>query len=246
MTTSVWEFLISGFRHKLYNQPASWNGFTFEMLDDWAGQLRFDESIDANNQLASSTIEEKVDEFVRSLRFKYQWNLSWRITARPSPAEESRSHIDLISTVAISSWLSAEVSPGQPPPEMPAMHYEKERFVRTFVEAANFDEYVEEQLRRYFLIMEELWSQKEPSWRRDALINEGDYDEILKVRNFVSHAVCHDKNVVQFISANLPSAIIAESTRGAVRFERTVEHRNFVSRYSSRAQDIARKLIESA
>ena len=240
----VWEFEISGFGRKLYNQTASWNGFTFDMLDERTALIRFDESIDADNPLDSSKIQEKVDAFVRSLRFKYQWNLIWRLTARPLPVEKPSPHMDVISTVAISSWVATEVCPGEPPCEMPAMSSEKERFVRTFVEAANFPEYVEEQLRRYFLILEELWPQKRSNLPHNVLVNEADYDELLKVRNFVSHAVCHDESVVQFISANLPSAITADGTRKAVRFERTVEHRNFVSPYSVRAQDIARKLIE--
>ena len=107
---NVWEFEISGFGRKLYNQTASWNGFTFDMLDERTALIRFDESIDADNPLDSSKIQEKVDAFVRSLRFKYQWNLSWRPTTRPLPVERPNSPIDVISGVAISSWTSAEAS----------------------------------------------------------------------------------------------------------------------------------------
>jgi hypothetical protein len=66
------------------------------------------------------------------------------------------------------------------------------------------------------------------------------------LRDFISHPVCRNQQLCEFIASNLPNAVIS-TTPWEVRFDRTnLEHRNFVGRYDPKARSVANTLLDTA
>ncbi len=128
-----------------------------------------------------------------------------------------------------------------PPDKMPSIPLECERWVLTWSEVQGLPQkHVDEQLKREYLILEELWADYTPSRKDDKL-----FEDIKLIRNFVSHPICDRTNVVKLVSQELSSASMTYRGKPAVRYERqNIDHRNYVCRYEALAHAFARQLIE--
>lgn len=128
-----------------------------------------------------------------------------------------------------------------PPDKMPSIPLECERWVLTWSEVQGLpQEYVDEQLKREYLILEELWGNYPASLKDDE-----QFKKIKLIRDFVSHPSCDNKDIVKLVSQYLPSAIMTYRGKSAVRYERqNIYHRNYVCQYEALAHAFARQLIE--
>ena len=123
------------------------------------------------------------------------------------------------------------------PQSMPFVPLKFERHILTIIQAEELndqnDYYEDEQLKRWFLILEELVSRED--------LRE---DPVKFVRDFVSHPVCKSKELVDFIKQHLPSAVDHRNGREVVIFKRNEPlHRAFVSKYQNIARQWAKNLV---
>jgi hypothetical protein len=132
-----------------------------------------------------------------------------------------------------------QASPISLPQKMPYVPLNLKRHILMITQAERLDDYCEnyqaEQLKLWFLILEELESNKKDS----------EYHNIKCVRNFVSHDVCYHDNLIEFLKKELPSAVYIESGKEKARFYRDDKlHIALVSKYQSKARCRARKLVK--
>ena len=249
MTTQSIEiaYRIRGLTRRLYNATPNWPDCTLEQKDDFEVILRISEDRLTPGTDLNLTIAH-IDGRVRQLVLAWELQFGCRLELHRAniawprfPEENGRAMLG--SMAVLSDHPSAHVIPPTPPAEMPQAPFAAERWIKTLAEAGDFGAYVEEQLRRHYLIIEELWGKYR--FRFDATAQEK-YGEIKLVRHFVSHAECHGEEVLKFISSQLPSAVVAGTIEPTVRFDRNVEHRNFVARYEISSGEIARKLVQFA
>ena len=242
-------YYVRGFQQTVYAPIPEWPGCVFEQNDNLDVTLRIKESgltPDTNLDSLIALVDARVRQLVLAWEFQYgrRLQLTRRNIAWPSFPENDGT-IKASDTVALSDYAEAKIVFAPPPQQMPQVPFAAERWIRTFAEAGDFEDYVEEQLRRHYLIIEELLdkhgSKLDP-------VDQKRCEEIGLIRDFVSHAECdRNRKLVDLISAQLPSAIVAGRSKQTVRFDRlSTEHRNFVARYEVDSRRIARKLIELA
>ena len=73
-----------------------------------------------------------------------------------------------------------------------------------------------------------------------------DYKNIKHVRNFVSHPMCYDSNLINFLNNELPQSVYTnDAGRDEAKFKREEpSHIAFVSKYQNKARRWAKKLVE--
>ena len=241
-------YLVRGFHRLLYVPPPQWPGCHFEQGENLDATLRI-----AQTEVAPGTDLDTLialtDARMQQLVLAWELSLGQRLQLR-------RLHVSLPRLpvmkggatsqdgVSFSDRCEATIIHAAAPVQMPQIPLAAERWVRTLAEAGDFGGYVEEQLRRHFLIIEELW---ETYGSRFDNADQAKCKEIRCVRNFVSHYDCTREPVLGFIIINLPSAEVQRSSHRAVRFDRTSqEHRTFVARFAVDSERIARRLVELA
>lgn len=240
---------VRGFRQTVYVPVPEWPGCVFEQNDNLDVTLRIKESgLTPDTDLDSliALVDARVRQLVLAWEFQYgrRLQLTRRNIAWPSFPQEDGT-VNISDTVAVSDRAHAEIVFAPAPQQMPQVPLGAERWIRTFAEAGDFEDYVEEQLRRHYLVIEELRD------KQGSELDPGDQqrcEEISLIRDFVSHAECdRNRKLVDLISAQVPSAVVAGRSKPTVRFDRlSTEHRNFVARYEVDSRRIARKLIELA
>ena len=241
-------YCIRGFRRKLYVPLPEWPGCLFEQdenLDVLVRVLEAGVSPDTDFPSAIAASDARVRQLVLAWELRYacplritRLNIVWRAF----PATDGS--VAIGDTVMLRDQSEADIVYAPPPELMPQAPLGAERWIRTFAEAGDFSDYVEEQLRRHYLVIEELWGIYALKFDAADQANRGD---IGLIRHFVSHAECKGEKVVQLISAHLSSAVVSGRSKPTVRFDRlSVEHRNFIARYAVDSDRIARKLIELA
>jgi hypothetical protein len=110
-----------------------------------------------------------------------------------------------------------------------------------WTEANKLQAYVEEQLRRHYLIIEELWGEFQHTFGADV----GERKKRVKlIRDFVSHESCCKRDVIALVESDLASAVVSVQGKKRVRFLRNVEHRNFVGRFEVISRGLARSLVD--
>ncbi len=119
-----------------------------------------------------------------------------------------------------------------------------ERLIGIFSLAEDFSGpyLVEHQLRNYFLIMEELCDEK-----MDKTSSKPDfYNDLKKVRDFVSHGICDYNNTRSFILEKFPELeVMGENGKKYIRFDRTQDsHINFISTYRDKAYFWVKEQLE--
>lgn len=239
---------ITGFDRILYSQKPSWENCEFSMEEENRAVLRvWEDKIYNKDQLqqAKTRLERKVKSFILAMEFALSCPLQYRVLHEKRPAITAEDGtIELIEVVSVKDEAVSSVAPSMPPKEIPALPLECERWVLTLAEAHRFGDYVEEHLKREYLIIEELW----PEFKNeidDANASQELINKIRWTRNFVSHQICHDEKVVDHVLRELPSAAWYEGKELRVKFiSSDVSHRCYVSRYEVKAREIARLLVE--
>lgn len=236
---------ITGFDRVMYDTTAMWPGCEFAMVSADKGKVRFwEEGVTTSEQLqaAKDRIRDKLKAFTLALQLERRrlLHVSPPIVKDPQLPSDG---LTLTASANLDIRLNAEVihAPRLPPRSMPSAPLECERWILTLAEAASFEGFVEEQLRRHFLIIEELWPEFVHEFD-DA--PKRDYHEIRLIRNFVSHPVCEDKHVVTFIAKHFPKGIQKIDGKDMAVFQRKVTHRNFVARFEVKSRGLAGLLVE--
>jgi hypothetical protein len=237
---------IIGFDGFLYNQQPSWQNCEFSMEKENVAMLRiWEDGINDSSQIeiAKNRIEQRVKSFILALEFSLSLFLTSTKKRIDIPAITTEDGAQDISETNFSiDEVSASVSPAMPPEEMPSLPLECEPWILTLAEVKLFEQCVEEQLKRHYLIIEELWNDFEQEFdtaTRDIT------DQIKLVRDFVSHAECYSEKVKNFVSNYLPTSIQHDGNNYSVKFFRNDNnHRNFVARFEEKSREIARILVE--
>lgn len=247
MTNATLEitYLIRGFRQIVYRPGPDWPGCSFEQDGNFDVTLLIAEA-DLTPETDVGCLIDISDRRARQLVLAWELQHGHRLelirrnTALPAFPERDGA-VEAVDTLMISDRAEAEIVFAPAPGQMPQVPIMAERWIRTFAEAGDFSDYPEEQLRRHYLVIEELWGTRVSVF---SVQDQAKRVDIGLVRDFVSHAECDRKKVVAFISAHLPSAIVAGRTAPTVRFDRlSIEHRNFVGRHIPDSERIARELI---
>lgn len=138
--------------------------------------------------------------------------------------------------------MTVSVSQLPLPLQMPNIPLSLERYILTIIQAEELDgyeqNYEDEQLKRWFLILEELETDK----------STNDYKEIKVMRNLVSHSKCdHLKpEEIEFLEKELPCSVyINPPDKKEARFDRANNlHIALVSKYQNKARRRARDLVK--
>ena len=138
--------------------------------------------------------------------------------------------------------LSASMysSPVPLPQNMPSVPLILERHILTVLQAEALDSksehYADEQLKRWFLIIEELHLNQ----------SDQDYKDLKYARNFVSHPRSKFMDTVAFLKRELPSSVYIANGREEASYRRQdLEHHAFVSKYETIAREWAKRLVEN-
>lgn len=149
------------------------------------------------------------------------------------------------------NWISADIaaatcrasgsiSPAPLPQKMPLVPLILKRHILNIVQAeeldVNSEHYEDEQLKRWFLIIEELEAQQ----------NVQTYKDLRSARNFVSHPTSNATETIMFLKRELPSSVYVNSCgQEEARYQRDdPTHRAFVSKYKTMARKWAKGLVE--
>jgi hypothetical protein len=129
------------------------------------------------------------------------------------------------------------VSPSPLPSQMPFIPLSLQRHVMTIIQAEELEQqnlnYEDEQLKRWFLLLEELYEDK----------NDVNYNHIKYVRDFVSHPKCNSSKIIEFLKKQFPESVNQSGTEAIFKRDKQ-SHINFVSRYQYKARNIAKLLVK--
>ncbi|MCI5136935.1 MAG: hypothetical protein D3922_00640 [Candidatus Electrothrix sp. AR1] len=142
----------------------------------------------------------------------------------------------------IQLMLTVDAQPISLPVDIPSIPLACRRYVLTSIQAEELDEYSEdyqdEKLKRWFLILEELVEGE--------IKDKPEYKDIKYARDFISHPVCNNKNIISFLKTNLPGFVTCnKDNQSGAQFSRDdPSHLSLVSKYEKKARDWAKTLIE--
>ena len=128
--------------------------------------------------------------------------------------------------------MTEHLSPTRLPQNMPTIPSDLHRMAETLVAADELSKYPDLVMKLAFIILEDLKG-----------LSNLDVDEVnmKHVRDFVSHPICGNQQLIAFIDAELPSARVTEG----VQFRRNDrEHIAFVAKYAYPALQRAKALVE--
>ena len=236
---------VKGFNWRLLQEKAVWDNFQFSMPDEENGIIEaWIENIEVAEKVkpALKSLEERITRFVLALELKVCRELKWKVTQTTLPPYlTDNENIQLSDHVELTDKVTCSAAGGAPPSQFPEIPIEAERWVQTLVEACKFHGYVDEVFRREFFIIEELWNEFSLSFspqERDERKN------LKRIRDFISHGLCRNPDVIALVRQGLPQAFHSDNNGEYVRFERNIEHRNFIARFQSKTREFARKLVE--
>ena len=141
---------------------------------------------------------------------------------------------------ALQCNMKMDIQPSSLPTKMPNIPLILKRYILTIIQAEDLDEnsenYQDEKLKRWFLILEELEENK----------NTSNYIDIKCARHFVSHRACNGQEVINFLKRELPSSVyINDDEKEEARFLRdNPSHISLISQYENKARNWARNLIK--
>lgn len=96
-------------------------------------------------------------------------------------------------------------------------------------------EYPDDMLKRWSLILEEIESDK----------GNADFANIMAARDFVSHSMCNRKKPINLLQRELPESVsVNDKNEKEARFDRgNQKHIQLVKKYANKAEERARKLL---
>lgn len=234
---------IEGFDRILYEKTAQWDKCTFSMNDSHSAQVEiWENDLDTREKLkiADIQVQEKLHRLILAIEWAYGQELKTKIIKVCAPSfVDDNNIIDISESFRLVDQCNAQVEPRKVPKVMPEVPLGAERWVVIWVEACKLGDYVEEKLRRQYLIIEELWSEFQGGYDAQTRINK---KRVKLIRDFVSHASCDNPDIIALIEPDLPSAVVNGAKR--VAFQRTVEHRNYISRFEVISRELARSLVD--
>ncbi|MGH8055335.1 MAG: hypothetical protein ACREP4_15600 [Stenotrophomonas sp.] len=241
------KYQVRGLTRLLYLPPPQWPGVRFEQGEELDVTLHVTE-VGVMLEMDLDALVDSNDARVRQLVLAWELQLGRRLTLRrigiTSALSKDDGRAKLEDAVMFLDHCSATIVHAPAPAQMPQVPLAAERWVRTLAETSDFTGYVEEQLRRHYLIIEELWEPYASQFDTD---DQAKQTSVRLVRNFVSHAECRSIEVVAFVSGQLNSAVVAGKQPPTVRFDRlSPEHRAFVARHEVESGRIARRLVHLA
>lgn len=235
---------IDGFDRVLYKKTANWNKCTLSVISNSSAKLEiWEDGIDTPEKLQAAifNVREKMERFILSIEWTYGHELKPKITEIHAPTFVDENNIlEISESLKLQVQVEADVAPREVPAAIPQVPLEAKRWIQIWVEACKLEEYVEEQLRRQYLIIEELWNDFKDSFDAQSV---ADKKRVKLIRHFVSHANCDNPNIIALVESDLPSAVLIVNGRKRVAFQRTVEHRNYISRFEVKSREIARSLV---
>ena len=238
-------FLVYGFNRRIYGSDPEWTDCMFEQDEDLTIRLRFQE-FGIASATDRATAEARIDQQLQRLVLAWEYRFGRRLHVRrhitQAPVLASPPGIaSARSGVAFSARAIVHDYPGPPPDAMPQAPLFAARWIKAMAEAGEFNGFPDEELRRYYLVIEELWEEFKPEFSDEMQTKK---DEINMIRDFVSHDRCNKPAIVELVSEHLSDAEFQVGEARFVRFLRTPEHRNFIARYERPAHDLARHLID--
>ncbi|HUU41930.1 MAG TPA: hypothetical protein VMW42_13425 [Desulfatiglandales bacterium] len=217
---------IDGFDRVLYKSPAQWDNFSLSVVE--SGKAKFEawaDQIDNIDKLNSEItgIKDRIEQFILSVEWEYGHELSYKITDIIAPAFTTDANLlEIRETLNVEDHVTNTVVPRKVPKTLPQVPLEAKRLIQIWVECTKLSGYVEEQLRRQYLIIEELWQEFHHIFDANKWAEKR---QVKLIRHFVSHASCDDPAVVSLIEHDLPSALELVNGNKQVSFKRTVCNR---------------------
>ncbi len=238
----------------------------FEVIDDVTTQVghyrTWVDNIDPDClREARKKIEQRVESFVLGMRFLGNAKFS-KADGRLSYLTENGEEYQIISDVDIEAIIcrskgeefnyvsaaipsmtccaSGSTSPVPLPQRMPSVPLILKRHILNVIQAEEMDghsEYYEdEQLKRWFLIIEEL---------EDYILSQ-DYKDLRSARNFVSHPTLDAQKTIAFLKREIPTSVYLNSDgrEEGCYLRDDPTHRAVVSKYQTVARSWAKRLVE--
>ncbi len=235
---------IAGLDRVLYEEPAHWEQCLLSMKETSKAHVELWEAgIDTPQDLKSATVRlnEKLHRLVLAFEWAYGRELSIKIIDIRAPSFDEENIAVVVESINLCDQSSTQVKPRKVPKVMPEVPLEAARWITMWTEAIKLGDYVEEQLRRHYLIIEELWEEFQNTF--DTAIR-ADKKRVKLIRDFVSHDSCGNPKIIALVEPDLPSAVVNVNGKKRVSFLRTVEHRNYVSRFEVISRSLARSLVD--
>ncbi|MDX5370944.1 MAG: hypothetical protein LPK18_00695 [Pseudomonadaceae bacterium] len=237
---------IEGFDRVLYDSTAKWEGFCLSVIEDGKAEFQIStDGIDTIEQIPDTikSAREQVERFILAVEWAFGHELSYKIKSIETPPFISEAGlVELKDSLSIVDYAALEIPPKSAPATLPQIPLEAKRLIQIWTESTKFSDYVEEQLRRQYLIIEELWQEHHQVLDAN---QRAEKRSIKLIRDFVSHASCCSADVVSLVERDLPSAVEMISKVKHVRFKRTIEHRNYISRFEARSRELTRALVDA-
>lgn len=242
-------YRLSGLDRVLYSSDPQWPGGSYRALDSEKGEgeltlVATDIATPEALRLAQAELHERAEKFRLAISYRIGCPLVLKLQKEHLPDVDRSGVLAAKSTIQFTATLEATVLPNTPPAELPQLPIASAGWVQTLAEIQKFWTFQDEVLKRLYLIVEELW----PRFSAQASEQQRQVrDQAKLLRDFVSHPQCESRQVVEFIAANLPSAVASLNGKQVVRFDRTdIEHRNFLGRFEPEAKMVACWLIDLA
>lgn len=237
---------IEGFDRVLYYSTAKWEGFCLSIIEDGKAEFQIStDGIDTIEQIPDTiqTAREQVERFMLAVEWAFGHELSYKIKRIDTQNFIPEAGLaELRAGLNIFDYAAIEIPPKSAPTALPQIPLEAKRWIQIWTESTKFNDYVEEQLRRQYLIIEELWQEHHQALDAN---QRAEKRNIKSIRDFVSHASCHNVEIVSLVEHDLPSAVEMVSNAKHVRFKRTIEHRNYISKFEVKSRELARALVDS-
>lgn len=239
-------YLLRGLDRKLYRTPPAWSEGTFLQDDEETGQLVLHVDDIASPEALTSAIaatDQVAERFRIAVARRIGCPLTLRLVKSKEPTFDPPNVISLRDSAILTDHATCTIVPREPPIAIEQVPEAAARWILTLTEARHFDAFPDEVLKRLYLLIEELKEE-----HADQLSDEqrAVLPELKWLRDFVSHAVCRNQQLCEFIAEHLPNAVVS-TVPWAVRFDRTsLDHRNFVGRYDPKARSIVNTLLDTA
>lgn len=239
-------YLVTGLDRQLYSRRPQWPEGTFENTSDYEGVLTLVESnINSRSELdaAIKRLDRRAECFRLAISRQLVRTVQVRLRDSQEPDVDPPGEFLAIARADATAECELSITPRSPPEVMPQLSPGATRWVTTLGETSSFSDFPDEVIKRYYLIIEELWEKYEVGATQ---AQKDEQRALLYVRNFVSHDELDRKGAREYIAQHLPSAIVAQNPL-KVRFDRSSpEHRNFVGSYAARMQALANWLLDQA
>jgi hypothetical protein len=234
---------IEGFDRVLYEDCAEWDNFSLSVVDNGKATFEAWVQVDDIDKLQDGILftNDQIKQFLLSVEWAFGHELRYTIKDTIAPSFITDANIiEVQEKLKIKDHATDTVTPRKAPKTIPQVPLEAKRWIQVWVECTKLSGYVEEQLRRQYLIIEELWQELHHIFDEN---KRAEKRTVKLIRDFVSHASCENKDIVSLVENDLPSAVHIINGKKQVSFQRTVEHRNYISRFEVTSREMARDLV---